>query len=140
MARADAPHDVANGFPDRDDAAMAIQASVNTRASRLDVTTSIHQPFPLDRFAIATVLSESVPVEVALPYTVTVSERSVPIPVARYVDVDIRVFESATMWIGIGQVDDRWIELQSGSSLRPDEVTLHRIDDLAALPATRWDQ
>lgn len=107
------------------------------RARRgLDVETCLEEGFERDEISASMLLSETVPREVEFPYTATVLQRDVRIRVDA-ADVGLRLLEANGVWRARGQVRDRWIGLR-GWGVAPEGISLATINDLAALPTTRW--
>ena len=71
------------------------------------------------------------------PYTISVTERKISVPVSEAGAVDFRLFEAGSAWLARGSVGERWVEV-IGLAALADELELDQVDDPATVPNSRW--
>ena len=119
-------------------AATSVTVSArNLRQDGLDVETSIEIPHMPDSWRVGEILSDAVPVEVHLPFSVTVSERILSVRCGAKQTLKLRALITDITWIAFGPVQDRWIEIQ-GRGVQPELAEIRGVADLSSVPDDRW--
>jgi hypothetical protein len=120
--------------PESDLTAIVATASLGVR---LDVETVVDRSAIDVRNLASRLLSASVPEQVRFPFTVTISEHSVDVPMANAA-VTLRAFEcGGPYWIAYGTWHKRGLVLRA-RGLPPAEVRIDVVEDLTALAEDRW--
>jgi hypothetical protein len=121
---------------DSDAPTMAEVSAQNFRLRRTLSIETIVVSEPRDWVMILRVLTASVHADVVLPFSVTVTEEECVIQVGRG-DMTLRRFVAGEAWIGVGSAAGREVRVLA-CGVRCDEIALAQVDDLTALPESRW--
>jgi hypothetical protein len=106
---------------------------VTTYASNRGAAEGLH-----DQGLVAMVLGQSVPHDVRFPFTSTVEEVSLAISLEDGRKVSFRALKAPRNWIALGQIDERWIQIQAIGVGLHETFKLERISDLDRIPENRF--
>lgn len=111
-----------------------VSADARSGRDRLRIQTSTDELYRNMHVIVSQLLARSVPDAPPLPLTVTVSEREVTARVDDEV-VSFRLIETEVEWRATTALDGRVVVVAGRhAAFNPDEFTLARVTDVAALP------
>ncbi len=113
-------------------------AAQNFRLRRhLEVETSIDDRRCREHRFVGRLLQTSVPPDVRLPFSATVTERPLAVAAGRDQVATFRLLECGLAWIAFGPIGDRWVAAH-GRGISAENLMLRVVPDIAALPESRW--
>lgn len=91
----------------------------------VDTTTNASQT---EAWSMATnLLLRSLTHDVSFPWTVTITERHISIPVDG-VPIEMRMLESGSAWVAVGRIGDRLLKIE-GRDIAPTAVEIEAVTD-----------